>query len=173
MAVNLIQKHGLVPASIFPESESSGSTLAMNNVLKNVLRTAASEIRHMRQSEGATVEKLRLYKDKKICDIWRILAMHLGTPPEKFSWSYYEKKDDVHVELTDMTPQSFVAQYVDEAFSSYVCLVNDPRNPYVQTYTVDYLQVGKTCKEQKSCIASDLCSELFTLLRILLYVVSI
>jgi bleomycin hydrolase len=140
MAVNIIQKHGLVPASVYPESDSSGATLAMNGILKDVLRTAASEIRHKRQEEKATVEDLREYKEQKMSDIWKILAMHLGTPPESFSWSYLDK-DSKCQQLEEMTPLSFVDQYVDSAFSSYVCLVNDPRNPYMQTYTVDYLQV--------------------------------
>ena len=39
-----------------------------------------------------------------------------------------------------MTPQEFAAEYVDVDWRNYVCIVNDPRNAYYQTYTVDYLQ---------------------------------
>ena len=39
-----------------------------------------------------------------------------------------------------MTPQEFAAEYVDIDWRNYVCIVNDPRNVYYQTYTVDYLQ---------------------------------
>jgi bleomycin hydrolase len=140
MAVNIIIKHGLVPASVYPESDSSGGTLAMNGILKDVLRTAGCELRHKRQHENASMDDLRVFKEQKMSDIWKILAMHLGTPPETFSWEYYDKSNK-HSRLTNMTPLSFVDQYVDAEFSSYVCLVNDPRNPYMKTYTVDYLQV--------------------------------
>jgi len=139
MAVNIINKHGLVPASIYPESDSSGGTLAMNNVLKDVLRTAACELRRQRQHDNASLDTLREYKAQKMANIWKILAMHLGTPPETFSWNYLDSKSE-HQQLPEMTPLSFVEEYVDPAFKSYVCLVNDPRNDYLQTYTVDYLQ---------------------------------
>jgi bleomycin hydrolase len=39
-----------------------------------------------------------------------------------------------------MTPQEFAEEYVDVDWRNYVCVVNDPRNEYYQTYTVDYLQ---------------------------------
>lgn len=140
MAVNIIQKHGLVPASVFPESDSSGGTLAMNNTLKELLRTAACTIRHKAQQEKASISDLRVYKEQTMSTVWKILAMHLGTPPETFSWDYYDK-DSKWQHLSAVTPMDFVAQHVDPGFATHVCLVNDPRNPYMQTYTVDYLQV--------------------------------
>ena len=143
MAVSIVQKHGLVPCSVYPESETSGGTLAMNNTLKEVLRTSACEIRKKRQ-EGASVEQLREYKELQLSGIWRILAMHLGTPPEIFSLNYYDK-DNKFIRLPRMSPNAFLQKYVDPSFSSYVCLVNDPRNPYMQTYTVDFLQVSCSC----------------------------
>ena len=39
-----------------------------------------------------------------------------------------------------MTPQEFAEEYVAVDWRNYVCIVNDPRNEYYQTYTVDYLQ---------------------------------
>ena len=39
-----------------------------------------------------------------------------------------------------MTPQDFAKEYVEMDWEDYVCIVNDPRNEYYQTYTVDYLQ---------------------------------
>ena len=39
-----------------------------------------------------------------------------------------------------MTPQDFLAEYVTEDWENYVCLVDDPRNEYYRTYTVDCLQ---------------------------------
>lgn len=141
MAVNIIKKHGLVPASVFPESDSSGGTLAMNSTLKDLLRTAACAIRRKVQQENASLSDLRVYKDEIMASVWKILSMHLGSPPESFSWDYVDK-EGTHRHLADMTPLQFVDQWVDPAFATYVCLVNDPRNPYMQTYTVDYLQVS-------------------------------
>ena len=39
-----------------------------------------------------------------------------------------------------MTPQQFAKEYVDVDYEDYVCLVHDPRNTEMQTYTVEYLQ---------------------------------
>ena len=39
-----------------------------------------------------------------------------------------------------MTPQEYAEEYVDVDLRNYVCIVNDPRNAYYQTYTVDYHQ---------------------------------
>ena len=65
--------------------------------------------------------------------------IHLGTPPEQFQWQWRDKDNEFH--RTDlMTPQDFVADYVDVDWEDYICLVHDPRNAYYQTYTVDHLQ---------------------------------
>ena len=45
MAMNLIRKHGLVPKAAYPESHSSSQTQFMNATLKEILRTAAYELR--------------------------------------------------------------------------------------------------------------------------------
>lgn len=45
MAINIINKHGLVPKDVFPESQSSSATLHMNARLKDLLRSSACELR--------------------------------------------------------------------------------------------------------------------------------
>ena len=56
-----------------------------------------------------------------------------------FDWQWRDKDDKFH-RKGEMTPQEFAAEYVDVDWRNYVCIVNDPRNAYYQTYTVDYLQ---------------------------------
>jgi bleomycin hydrolase len=68
-----------------------------------------------------------------------MLCIHLGTPPTSFDWQWRDKDDKFHRKGT-MTPQEFAEEYVDVDWRNYVCIVNDPRNDYYQTYTVDYLQ---------------------------------
>ena len=45
MAMYLIEKHGLVPKTASPESNTSSATRWMNTELKNILRSSASELR--------------------------------------------------------------------------------------------------------------------------------
>ena len=138
MATNLIRKHGLVPKSAYPESNSSSATRWMNAELKNILRSSACEIRAI-VDDGGSVEEAREHKEKRIADIWNMLCIHLGTPPKTFNWQWRDKDGDFH-RNGRMTPQQFATEFVDIDWEDYVCIVNDPRNEYYQTYTVDFLQ---------------------------------
>ena len=138
MAMNLIRKHGLVPMSAYPESNSSSATRWMNAELRNMLRSSACEIRAIIDG-GGSVEEARAHKEKRIADIWNMLCIHLGTPPKTFNWQWRDKDDKFH-RKGRMTPQQFAAEYVDIDWEDYVCIVNDPRNEYYRTYTVDFLQ---------------------------------
>ena len=138
MAMNLIRKHGLVPMSAYPESHSSSSTRSMNTVLKDILRTTASEIRGI-LDDGGSKNEARKHKEERMKEIWRVLCIHLGTPPEKFDWQWRDKDKEFHRKGT-MTPLEFVDEYVEVDWEDYICIVNDPRNEYYRTYTVDFLQ---------------------------------
>ena len=138
MAMNLVRKHGLVPKTAYPESNSSSATRWMNAELKDILRSSASEIRAIIDG-GGTVEEARAHKKKRIADIWRMLCIHLGTPPKTFNWQWRDKDGEFH-RNGRMTPQQFAAEFVDIEWEDYVCIVNDPRNEYYRTYTVDFLQ---------------------------------
>ena len=138
MAMNLIEKYGLVPKSVYPESHTSSATRWMNMELKNILRSSACELRAI-LNNGGSLEEARAHKEKRVSDIWNMLCIHLGTPPTSFDWQWRDKDDKFH-RKGEMTPKQFASEYVDIDWRNYVCIVNDPRNVYYQTYTVDYLQ---------------------------------
>jgi bleomycin hydrolase len=139
MFVNLINKHGLVPKSFMPETESSSNSGRMNSILKRKLREGAKTLRDTRAA-GASLTQLREQKDEILAVIYRILSIHLGTPPERFTWQWTDKDKQFHRD-PDLTPREFAAKYVDLPLAEYVCLVNDPRvtSPYGRTFTVEYL----------------------------------
>ena len=138
MAINLVRKHGLVPKAAYPESVSSSATRRMNAALNHMLRTSAMELRNMTNG-GATDAEIESHKDARLADVWRVLCIHLGTPPETFDWQWRDKDDKFHRE-GEMTPQEFAQKFVTIDYEDYVCLVHDPRNPTLETYTVDFLQ---------------------------------
>ena len=138
MAMNLIRKYGLVPKSAYPESDSSSATRWMNAELKNILRSSACEIRAIVDG-GGSIDEARAHKEKRIADIWNMLCIHLGTPPKTFNWQWRDKDGEFH-RNGRMTPQQFASEFVDVDWEDYVCIVNDPRNEYYQTYTIDFLQ---------------------------------
>lgn len=139
MFVNLVRKHGLVPKPLMPETESSSNSMRMNSLLRRVLRTGAKTLRDQRAS-GAHLEALRATKQDILGVVFRILAIHLGTPPERFTWQWTDQDQAFHRD-EDLTPQEFAARYVDLPLEEYVCLVHDPRptSPFGRTFTVEYL----------------------------------
>lgn len=139
MFVNLVKKHGLVPKACMPETESSSNSPRMNAILRQKLREGARTLREL-QARGASQDALRGHKDAILAVVYRILCIHLGTPPERFTWQWTDQEKQFHRD-PDLTPREFVARYVDLPLDDYVCLVNDPRpsSPYGRTFTVEYL----------------------------------
>lgn len=139
MFVNVIRKHGVVPKAAMPESQSSSATGKMNGILKEKLREGAKTLRDLRAG-GADIKALRVAKHEIVGVIYRILSIHLGTPPEKFTWQWRDKKRVFHRD-TNMTPHKFAKKYITIPFEDYVCIVHDPRpeNPRNRTYTVEHL----------------------------------
>jgi bleomycin hydrolase len=139
MFVNLVQKHGVVPKAFMPETDSSGNTRRMNSMAIAKLREGASTLRAM-AGRGAGYTELRDAKAAILEAVYRIVAIHLGTPPGSVDWQWTDKDRQFHRDGA-LTPQEFAGRYVDLPLDDYVCLVNDPRpsSPYGRTFTVEYL----------------------------------
>jgi bleomycin hydrolase len=139
MFVNIVHKYGLVPKAIMPETESSSNSREMNRGLAAKLRQGAKQLREL-AAKGAARAELDPAKQEILGAIYRILAIHLGTPPTRFDWQWRGKDKKVRRD-TDMTPRKFAKKYASVDLDDYVCLVHDPReaHPYGRTYTVEYL----------------------------------
>jgi bleomycin hydrolase len=137
MFAALVARHGLVPKGYMPETQSSSNTGRMNSILRYQLHQGARTVRAA-AAEGLTAA--RAAKAETMQVIYRILSIHLGTPPERFDWQWTDKDKKFHRDGV-LTPQEFAARYVDLPVSEYVCLVNDPRpsSPIGRTFTVEYL----------------------------------
>ena len=135
MFVALVRKHGLVPKSAMPETESSSNTGRMNAGLRAVLHQAAKVLR---EAPDAEVEER--VRDEALAACYRILAIHLGTPPTRFEWQWLDADKAFHRD-GELTPQEFAQRYVTLDLAEYVCLVDDPRatSPRGRTFTVDFL----------------------------------
>jgi len=137
MFVAIIDKHGLVPKAVMPETQSSSSTGRMNSVLRNLLHQGAKSVReaYTRGADAARAEKADVLRV-----IYRVLCIHLGTPPDRFDWQWTDKDREFHRDGM-ITPKEFAAKYVELPVDDYVCLVHDPRasSPTGRTFTVEYL----------------------------------
>ena len=138
MFAALVGKHGLVPKDVMPETQSSSNTGRMNGILRSQLRQGTQAVRRAFAEGGLAAA--REEKAEILRVIYRILCIHLGTPPERFDWQWTDKDREFHRDGV-LTPQEFAARYVDLPVADYVCLVHDPRasSPQGRTFTVDYL----------------------------------
>jgi bleomycin hydrolase len=139
MFVSLVHKYGVVPKACMPETESSSNTLRMNAVLRMKLREGASRLRDL-HAQGAGLAELRECKRHYLHAIYRILNIHLGTPPGAFVWQWRDARGEFH-RTPELTPREFALEFVDLPLEQYVCLVHDPRpqHPPGCTYTVEQL----------------------------------
>ncbi|XP_038670236.1 bleomycin hydrolase [Scyliorhinus canicula] len=141
MLVNLIEKHGLMPKKCFPESHSSEASKAMDDVLNHKLREYCSRLRKLVKN-GSSKDELSAEKDIMIEEVFRIVNICLGTPPETFTWEFRDKEKN-YKKIGPLTPLQFYRKHVKPFYNmeDKVCLVNDPRtfNPFDKLYTVDFL----------------------------------
>lgn len=146
----LIDKYGVVPKSVMPETHSSENTRAMNTVLKRLLLSRSASI--LKESEGgAELETLREMKKEAMVEVYRFLAINLGEPPSEFEWRFKSKKGNTAekeessepdkdtpveetptVEVADLsdwktyTPKQFYQEHVGSRLDDYVTLYHDP-----------------------------------------------
>jgi bleomycin hydrolase len=139
MFVSIVRKHGLVPQAMMPETESSSNTRRMNSILLSVLREGAAKLRGL-AAAGKSGDGIAKAKDQIVGTVYRILCIHLGTPPSKFIWQWKDEDKRFHRD-GELTPLEFAKLYCTLPLEEYVCLVHDPRptSPVGKTFTVAHL----------------------------------
>ncbi len=139
MFVNLVNKYGVIPKTAMPESYSSGHSNQLNSFLNRMLREFACELRNDHKDK-ATLPTLRKKKTEMLNEIFRILTIFLGEPPQTFDWSFRDKKKKFSTFL-NLTPQAFYKKHVPYNVDDQVCLINAPTKdkPFNKLYTVKYL----------------------------------
>ena len=100
MFVNLVRKYGLVPQTQMPETESSSSTGRLNQALLNELRQGARTLRQL-AADGAGDDACRGRKKDILNTVYRILSIHLGTPPSSFLWQWKDKDKTFQAQRRD------------------------------------------------------------------------
>ncbi|MDN5995851.1 aminopeptidase C [Acidipropionibacterium jensenii] len=139
--LDLVRKYGLVPVWAMPDTESAGNTDQLNRALAQVLRRAVLRIRvEITDSDGRErAERIQQEHRQALADVYRVLAIHLGTPPTSFTWQYRDKDKKFHSEGR-LTPLEFAARYAPESLDGYLTVGHDPRteNPVGRKYVIDH-----------------------------------
>jgi bleomycin hydrolase len=138
MQVNIINKYGLLPKEAMVDTFNRENSRFLNEILYYKLRQYASIIRKM-LADGKTVEQIRRKKNTFMEDVYRILVIFFGAPPEKFDWSYRDKDKNFHREI-GITPKEFYDKYVGLNLEEIYVLLSCPteRTPYNKTYQIEY-----------------------------------
>jgi bleomycin hydrolase len=133
--VNLVEKYGVVPKEIMPETNSSGNTGAMNNLIGRKLRADAAKLRMMAEDKKS-VKKLRAEKAKMLGEVYKMLVLNLGEPPKQFEWRF-EDANSVVSDVNTYTPKEFFEKFVGVDMTEYVDVFNDPSKEYGRHYSIN------------------------------------
>ncbi|PKL76757.1 MAG: hypothetical protein CVV27_08600, partial [Candidatus Melainabacteria bacterium HGW-Melainabacteria-1] len=136
MFVNLVKKYGMVPASVMQHAAYSKDSAVHNKVIAGKLRQYAAEIRQMAHN-GESIEQIQAQREVFTEELYKIMVICFGTPPQHFNWSY--RDEDKHFfREKDITPQQFFDKYVDMDLDEYICVWSSPMadTPYDQVYSV-------------------------------------
>ena len=134
---NLVEKYGLVPSDVMPETYNTNNTSAISNLLSLKLREFGLELRSMAAQKGMTPAKLNKRKTEMLSTIYRMLALTFGEPPTEFTWTQRNAKGEA-VETATYTPMSFYEKYAKTDFSQYYMVMNDPTREYYKVYEIQY-----------------------------------
>ncbi|WP_053958958.1 aminopeptidase C [Sulfobacillus thermosulfidooxidans] len=139
MLVNLIQKYGVVPKYIMPETFHSSQSMLMNRLLTLKLREDAFILRE-KYRVGEDSSQLSERKMQMVADIYQMLVHFLGEPPRKFTFEFRDEDNQFHQDV-NLTPQAFYDKYIGIDLNQYVSLIHAPTadKPFGRTYTVQFL----------------------------------
>ncbi|MCP4256155.1 MAG: C1 family peptidase [Planctomycetes bacterium] len=136
--VNLVEKYGAVPQEIMPETNSSGNTNLMNNLISRKLRADAVKLRNMRKQKRS-LRRLRTEKTKMLTQVYKMLVLNLGQPPTEFQWRF-EDANSVVSKISTYSPKSFYKEFVNVDLREYVDIFNDPSKEYGKHYSINLIR---------------------------------
>lgn len=134
---DILTKYGVVPADVMIETFSSDNTRQMTNLLKLKLKEFGLNLRKAALN-GSSVTDLQKQKTDMLGTIYRMLALTLGEPPAKFTWTLKDAKGNP-ISTKEYTPLSFYKEFIGaDLKNNYIMLMNDPSREYYKLYEIDF-----------------------------------
>lgn len=136
---DLVDKYGLVPKAVMPETYSSDNTSRMARLISSKLREFGLQLRGM-VAAGKKAADIKAEKTKMLGTVYHMLAMTIGEPPAEFTYAFKDKNGRAVGEAKTWTPLSFRNEIVGEEplNGTFIMAMNDPRREYYKTYEVEY-----------------------------------
>lgn len=123
---DIVTKYGVVPWRFMPETYTTEHTSTFSRLLGWKLREWGLQLRD-KAANGATDAQLQADKTEMLSQVYRMLTMNFGTPPETFVSN--GKK---------YTPVTYYNElFGNDLQNNYVMFMNDPTSPYYKLYEID------------------------------------
>lgn len=120
-AVDLIEKYGVVPKQVQPESYQSDHTDRFVGLMNRLLRKDARELRELVLAGKDPYGR----KQEMLAEIYKAECIAFGEPVQTFDFAYRDK-DKVYHEERNLTPQDFYQKYVGISLRDYVPVIHEP-----------------------------------------------
>lgn len=139
MLCGIIEKYGIVPKSVYPETANATNSSALNDTLNTLLRKDGLELRRL-VNAGKSEDEIQARKEEMLNDVFRVLAISLGVPPKKFNFEYRDDDHNYHIDK-DITPKEFFDKYVGMDLANHISTINAPTSdkPFHKVFSVEYL----------------------------------
>lgn len=138
MFVSLVNKYGLCPKDVYPETYTSSATRDTMSLINFNVRRFASLAKDLYEMKG--IEEVRKLKEEVLTKVYYLLIDTYGIPPASFDFEYVDKDGKYHKD-EGLTPISFKDKYIGDVLSEYQSIINAPTKDkeFNKTYTVKYL----------------------------------
>ncbi|MDE5949681.1 MAG: C1 family peptidase [Malacoplasma sp.] len=151
MAVNLIEKYGIVPYDVMKDTYHAGDTQKINYLLNWKLRDFAADLR---KEKDKSYDNLSNIKKIMMKDIFKLLQSFYGKIPTNFDFEYSVeiKQDSQYVNSykdlnkkmivdKNLTPQTFYEKYVDLKLNKFISIIHAPQKSkdFYKFYSFQYL----------------------------------
>ena len=121
MAVDLVNKYGVLPAETMPETWQSNHTAKFLQLLNSLLRKDAMELRRIVAAGGDA----RAAKEAMLEEVYRMECIAFGEPPRTFDFEYRDQ-DNVYHSDKGLTGRAFFEKYVGGVLDDYISVTNHP-----------------------------------------------
>lgn len=136
---DLVDKYGLAPKEIVPETFSSENTSKAASLIKSKLREFGLKLRDMKNT-GKAQKEIKAEKTKMLAEVYNMLSLVYGEPVTEFTYAFKNKDGRTVTPAKKYTPMTFAKEILDgkSIKGSFIMVMNDPRREYYKTYEVEY-----------------------------------
>lgn len=120
-AADLVEKYGVVPKQVQPETYQSGHTDRFVSTLNRLLRKDAMELRELVKAGRDPYAR----KAEMMEEVYKAECIAFGEPVQTFDFSYRDKDNHFH-EDQGLSPLDFYHKYVGISLYDYMAVINEP-----------------------------------------------